>query len=288
MLQIIHNISVSSEHIDSIVDIIKAQKIDNPVFITANANFHSISFESDYEEYEMVKHIESAFPEYECLEEIPLGESDVKIVINRIQTSNSTDGWGRQLNEDSIDKKLYFIKKNIVEPKQYPPNDAIRVLLGQNEEKNILLEILNGVNRTTDEKGYLVVDPTGKAKSKYLSDKLFTKRSDAFWAGYNEITEYIKDLYIKFQKAQKAKRKHKQTFDEWTDHYEEVKRKENEGVLSEMELNDLKPGDKVSHSKFGFGTVVSNDKKNCLIDFETGAKLLNLKFVLLKRVNNNL
>lgn len=285
MLNITYDIQISSaSEFEAIIGILKKQHIDAPVFTVNHSDYYTVSFESNYEEYELIRAIEIAFPEYERVEGISLGVSDIRIVIDQVQTRLSTDDWGRRLNTDNISSTVYFTKRPSKVTQQIWQDKVVTVLLGPIEEKELHINISNGIIKSTGERGFLVVENKVEGeKPEILIDHLYKTKSEAFWAGYRRITQNIEKRYEEYKESQKRKRKHKLSFDQWLIEQEAKENQEKAGVLTKAEMLSLEPGAKVRHPKFGIGSVVNIDSRHCTIDFESGKKTLLLEFTTLRK-----
>lgn len=288
MLSISHSISIrSTKDFDKVVGILKRQGIEKPIFITNQAEY-SINFESDYEHYELVSEMKLTFPEYECFDYIGLGKNEIEIIVSRIQNAHSTDDWGRSLNTNNITTTLYFIKREQTATDHDESSNTIRVLIDQTQEKHINVNIVNGKNKNTGERGFLVVKKSGEGEEpEYLMNRLFKSESEAFWADYRDITRTIEEQYEKYQESQKRKRKNKLSFDDWLMAQERKEKLEKESLLTKEEIQSLKPGDRVMHDVFGIGVIDTINLINCVIDFPVGKKTFVLKFASFRRVEKD-
>ncbi len=285
MLNITHTIQISSaSEFEVIIGILKKQYIDAPVFTVNHSDYYTVSFESNYEEYELISAIEIAFPEYEHVEGISIGVSDIRIVINQVQTHLSTDDWGRRLNTDNISSTTYFTQRPSNATQPIWQDKVVKALLGPTEEKELLVNISDGIIKSTGERGFLVIEKkTEGEKPEILIEHLYKTKSEAFWAGYTRITQYIEKRYEEYKESQKRKRKHKLSFDQWLTEQETQERQEKAGILTKAEMLSLEPGVKVRHPKFGVGSVVNIDGHHCIIDFESGRKTLVFEFSILRK-----
>jgi hypothetical protein len=285
MMHISHDIYINSfEDFETVVSIIRRQYIDNPVFIIDHNSSYSISFESDYEQYEMIKEIEAAFPEYERVDGIGLGISDVQMIVSRVQSAFSTDDWGRRLNTDNTDTTFYFVKRTPETTSSELPNPNIKVLLGKTEQIVYNINIANGMNPKTEEKGYLLLkDKVEGQERELLLNNLYKSKNDAFWGGYQEMRHTIEKQYEDYKDSQKRKKKNKLGFEDWLKAEAMLALKKKESMLSSSEILALKIGDKVLHDKFGMGVIAEIQGDNIKnlkgkIDFKVGRKFIVFQF----------
>ena len=191
------------------------RKIQFPIYILEYENHYQLNFVSDYEEWELDSAILECFPEYEFTSDLEKGRKEIRLQLSRYQSELSTDGWGRPL-ENPLKETKYLIKKTNV--KQVKFNPKIKVLFEDTEEY-YFINIINGINKTSGEKGFLLLN---KFKSKndtdeaeILKDKLYTSPLEAFHSGYykmqelvnQDFEEYIKNKKKELREQQKVPRK---------------------------------------------------------------------------------
>lgn len=129
-------------------------KIRFPVYIREFEYSYQINFTSDYEEWEMDTAILSCFPDYEYTTDLERGRKEIRIQIFRYQSELSTDGWGRPI-ENPLNETKYLVKKSINKSEKFNPK--IKVLF-EDKEEYYYVNIVNGINKATDEKGFLLLD----------------------------------------------------------------------------------------------------------------------------------
>src|SRR5690606_2642387 len=90
-------------------------------------------------------------------------------------------------------------------------------VLFEDNEQNYYINIVNGINKTSGEKGFLLLNEfkSQDVKSEVLKDKLYKTPIEAFHFGYlkmddlvsNDFKEYIKDKKKEIRKQQRVPRK---------------------------------------------------------------------------------
>jgi len=164
-----------------------------PVYICEYENSYQINFTSDYEEWELDTAILNCFPDYEYTTDLERGRKEIRIQISRYQSELCTDGWGRPL-ESPLDETKYLIKKSVNKPENFNPK--IKVLF-EDKEQYYYVNIVDGINKATDEKGFLLLD-NFKNKiedntAEILKDRLYKSQLEAFHSGYNKLSELVDD-----------------------------------------------------------------------------------------------
>lgn len=177
------------------IDVIQQKIIEKtlqlPVYICEYANSYQINFTSDYEEWELDTAILNCFPDYEYTTDLERGRKEIRIQISRYQSELCTDGWGRPL-ESPLDETKYLIKKSVNKPVNFNPK--IKVLF-ENKEQYYYVNIVDGRNKATDEKGFLLLDDfktdNEDGTAEILKDKLYKSSLEAFHSGYNKLSELV-------------------------------------------------------------------------------------------------
>lgn len=188
-------------------NIIKS-KIQSPIFIREYEFSYQITFTSEYEQWELDKDILRSFPGYEFTSDLERGRKEIRFEISRYQSEFSTDGWGRRI-EDPLNETKYLVKKSKNKPVRFSP--SIKVLFEETEQE-YYVNITGGINRATNEQGFLLLNEfrikDEYKKSQVLKDKLYQTPLDAFNAGYNKMQELIhNDFRIYLENKQKGIRK---------------------------------------------------------------------------------
>lgn len=189
--------------IDQIEEKIIENKIRFPVYIREYEFSYQINFTSDYEEWELDTAILDCFPEYEYTTDLEKGRKEIRIQISRYQSEFSTDGWGRRI-ENPLDETKYLVKKSAKKSEKFNPE--IKVLF-DNQEQYYYVNIVNGINKTTEEEGFLLLEDF-KTKNEdnsanILKDKLYKSPLEAFHSGYNKIHDLVNADFSVFQEDKK-------------------------------------------------------------------------------------
>ncbi|MGE4345848.1 MAG: hypothetical protein AB7D46_00395 [Flavobacteriaceae bacterium] len=178
-------------------------KIRFPVYIREYEFSYQINFTSDYEEWELDTAILDCFPEYEYTADLEKGRKEIRIQISRYQSEFSTDGWGRRI-DNPLDETKYLLKKSAKKVEKFNP--AIKVLF-DNQEQYYYVNIVNGINKTTEEQGFLLLDDfktnNEDNSADILKDKLYKSPLEAFHSGYNKIHDLVNADFSVFQEDKK-------------------------------------------------------------------------------------
>ncbi|MBS7234088.1 hypothetical protein KHA90_24085 [Flavobacterium psychroterrae] len=193
------------------IEVLQQKIIENrmqfPVYICEYENSYQINFTSDYEEWELDTAILNCFPDYEFTTDLDRGRKEIRIQISRYQSELSTDGWGRRL-ENPLDETKYLIKKSVNKPEKFNPK--IKVLF-EDKEQYYYVNIVNGINKANDEKGFLLVNDfktnNEDDTAEILKDKLYKSPIDAFHSGYNMLSEFVEDDFRLHLENKKKKTK---------------------------------------------------------------------------------
>lgn len=189
-------------------DLIRQKLIDSkiqfPVYIFELDSHLKIEFISDYEEWELDSKILTCFPNYEFTDELEKGRKEIRIQISRYQSKLSIDDWGRPI-ENPLNETKYLIKKTASDSEIYNPN--VKVLFG-NKEENYFVNIVEGINNSTNEKGFLLVNifksSNEKNNTEILKEKIFKTYNEAFRFGYNKMQNTVSEDF-KIHVAEKKK-----------------------------------------------------------------------------------
>lgn len=207
MLQITTDLILNDkDQIKLLLDTIKKYRIDNPVYIVELEGCISVSIESDYEQYELIREFADHFEDYEIIDDIESGQEDILLIIKRNQSAFSTDGWGRRWNEDDLRSSSYLVKKKERKPSR-APNPTFYVLFGE-EIKEYKTYVVPGHIPETGQQGFLVVkdDPKENPETEIISSLLKSK-TEGFWAAYHLKRPQVENDYNDFKKQPKKKPK---------------------------------------------------------------------------------
>lgn len=179
-------------------------KFQFPVYIREYEFSYQIDFTSDYEEWELDAAILNSFPGYEFTTDLEKGRKEIRVQISRFQSELSTDGWGRRI-ENPLDEAKYLVKASTNKPEKFNPK--IKVLF-EDKEQYYFINIVDGVNNATEEKGFLILDhfKTNEAnEATFFKDSLYKSPLEAFHSGYYKLSELVdKDFstYLENKKKQ--------------------------------------------------------------------------------------
>ena len=211
MIDLQISIGIKDDHdLEIVIEAIKAIAIEKPVYILNYGDSYNIRYETD----QNIEGIESAlygkFPNYSRVDNVDVGQTNIKIIITITQSPFSTDNWGRRFNSDPISTTYYYIEEGGSENEVIPGNN-LRVLFGD-EEKSYEFYVTYVIHRTEpDNKGFIVTKTPFKKDERQdlLSDELFASPRSAYWAGYRKLESTIEAEYNEFVNANKKKRKKK-------------------------------------------------------------------------------
>lgn len=191
------------------IDTVRQNVIDSnirfPVYIFEFENHFEIEFVSDYEEWELDDKILNSFSDYNFTKDLEKGRKEIRLQIHRYQSELSTDGWGRPI-ENPLNETKYLIKKSesVIEK----INPQIKVLF-EGVQQNYFINIINGINKSTDEKGFLLLNEF-KTKDKNKSaeifkDRLYKTEAEAFRFGYYKMQDTVNDDFKKHIQEKKKR-----------------------------------------------------------------------------------
>jgi hypothetical protein len=181
-------------------------KVQFPVYLLEYENYYELNFTSDYEEWELDSALLRCFPDYTFVTDRERGRKEVRIELSRHQ-SFATDGWGRPIENPLNDTKyLVKISKNV--PTQFSPE--VKVLFGH-EERDYYINIVDGINRSTDEKGFLLLN---QFKTKHeggeveiFKDTLYKKPSEAFQWGLYKMKDLVNQDFQEYIDTKKKEQR---------------------------------------------------------------------------------
>ncbi len=197
------------DDLDILVELLKKEGIARPVSIIELSNCYTIKFNSEYHHAGIEFQLSAIFEEYEFRPQIENGTSEIKLRISMTQSPLSTDNWDRRFNSDPVHSVSYLVKKE-KEENVITVNPKFRVLFGS-DEREYILNIVPGMNKTTEEKGFMVVKTIGDRNEKpdLLINELFPDRTSAFWRGFHTIEGRIEQDYIEWIERNKRRYKKK-------------------------------------------------------------------------------
>jgi len=199
------------EDISIVLNAVVDAQIDSLAMISSIGKCTTIEFTLDYLDYSVKNSIEDHFTDYEFTKNLGNGRKEIRIKYSMSQDPLSTDGWGRPL-EYFEDETIYLIKKS-KKKEELLITRAIGVLF-DDEIHYYYINTVNGKNRETNEKGFLLKKSFGK--DDYKNDeieldksKLFKTRLDAFHTAKRWIEDQAKEDYEKYKKEKKRKQRKK-------------------------------------------------------------------------------
>jgi len=197
--------------LNKVTAVLRNQHIDKPIYIIDLGDSFRINFDSDYEHFEIETEVKATFTDYEFVSDLGKGLKEIKMTIHRIQSPFSSDGWGRQFNSDAIESTIYLVRKSRTDDNiSDEVNTTFKVLLGD-IEKEYTVNAVPGINKSNNEKGFILVKPVTSEddKAELIENTLFKTKSDAFWRGFNLMTIQIEQEFEDYKKSIKRKRKKK-------------------------------------------------------------------------------
>lgn len=201
--------------IDMIKKIIIDANISSPIYIYEYESHFNLSLTSDYEQWELDSAILEYFSGYEFTSELSNGKKEIRLQLSRYQSEFSTDDWGRPI-DNPLDETKYLIKKSNNKPEDFNPRVTV---LFENEESYYYIHTVDGINRTTGEKGFLLLNNFQSiecdSNTEVLKDKLYASRLEAFYRGcdkmrplvQNDFKEYLDKKKKAIKEQQKLPRK---------------------------------------------------------------------------------
>lgn len=197
------------EDIDIIEAILREQNISAPIKILEFEDYYDINFSSDYEEWEIENAIVETFSNYHFVEDLGKGRKEIRIKFSREQSRFSTDNWGRPL-EDPINQTKYLVKESKKKVLKFSPQ--IKVLF-ENFDEYYFVNIVPGIDKVNDKKGYLVLNEFREfnkdKETDFLKEELYSNKMEAFKSGVNEIEHLVQSDFQEYLEAKKKKRKKK-------------------------------------------------------------------------------
>lgn len=229
--------------IDTVKESIIDSAIQFPIYMIEYESYYHIRFESDYEEWELDTKILNSFPEFEFTEDLEKGRKEIRLIISRNQCELSTDGWGRRI-QNPLDETKYLIKKSIKKTIEKPEwfNPEIKILFNR-EIQNYYINIVKGIDNSTGEKGFILLDEF-KTQDKnngadVFKDTLYKSPSEAFQYGYYKMQKTVNQDFAEHIALQKKKIKelHKIPRKIVRDFINSCNKSNTEEILKNLDLN---------------------------------------------------
>ncbi|RZJ47179.1 MAG: hypothetical protein EOO44_22410 [Flavobacterium sp.] len=133
------------------------------------------------------------------------GRKEIRIQVFRYQDEYSTNGWGRPI-ENPLNETKYLVRKSKNRAEKFRP--SIKVLFGD-KEQYYYVNIVNGINKANNEKGFLLVDnfrnDNEDNSGDILKDKLYPSALDAFHSGFGKLPEFVNSDFVSYLGNKKKK-----------------------------------------------------------------------------------
>lgn len=196
--------------IDMIKRIIIDEKISSPIYIYEYENHFQLALTSDYEEWELDTAILACFSEYEFTSELDRGKKEIRLQLSRYQSEFSTDDWGRQI-DNPLNETKYLIKKSNNKPEDVSPRVTV---MFEDEEFYYYVHVVEGMNRKTEERGYLILNNfktnNYDSSTEIFKDKLYKTRLEAFYLGCEKMKELVHNDFKEYLDKKKKITKEQQ------------------------------------------------------------------------------
>lgn len=178
-------------------------KIQFPVYLFEHEEHLEAIMKSDYEEWELDIEILKALPEYEFTQSLGKGRKEIRIQISRYQSEFCTDDWGRPI-ENPLNETKYLVRKSKNKLDRFNPRVTV---LFEEYEQNYFVNIVGGINKTTEEEGFLLLDNfrnrDEKRESEILKDRLYKTPIEAFKFAHLKMEEMVNDDFKEYLKNKK-------------------------------------------------------------------------------------
>lgn len=214
-------------------------KIQSPIYIFEYEKYFRINITSDYEEWELETEILKYFPDYKFTENLEKGRKEIRLQLSRYQSELCTNGWGKPI-EGPLDETKYLVRKSQKASLRFNPKITV---LFEDNEKDYYVNIVDGINKSSGEKGFLLLNDFKPVEvineSLILKDRLYKNRSEAFHSGCqkmqnlvsNDFEEYLKDKKREIRKQQRIPRKMIRDF------IKSCNKNDFEGILKNLDQN---------------------------------------------------
>lgn len=205
--------------IDCVKEKIIAANFWFPVYLLEFEDHYQVDFASDYEQWELDTAILNVFPDYEFTTSLGNGRKEIRLQISRFQSENSTDDWGRPI-ENPLNETKYLIKNSKKAEAEFSP--IVKVLF-EADEIDYHVNIIPGIERESEikpeRKGFLILNEFStnqpNEETDFFKDRLYDKPIDAFRAGYwkmqelvsQDFKQYLEDKKKEIRRQQRLPRK---------------------------------------------------------------------------------
>lgn len=220
--------------VELIKNCIIESKIQFPIYICEYEEDFAVNFTSDYEEWELDSKILNCFPEYKFIKNIDKGRKEIRLQISRNQSEFGSYGWV----ENPTNETKYLIKKSKDKLQKFNPRVTV---LFENKEQDYYVNIVNGINKGSEEKGFLLLNEFKNQveNSEVLKDNFYKTPIEAFHFGVskmeslvdNDFQEYLKEKKKEIRKQQRIPRKIVRDF------INSCNKKDLEGILKDIDKN---------------------------------------------------
>lgn len=176
--------------------------LQSPIYIREYEKSFQIDFTSDYEQWELDTAILNCFDDYEYTDDLENGRKEIRVQISRYQSEFSTDGWGRRI-ENPLNETKYLVKKSVQKTPKFNPK--VKVLF-EDKEHFYQVNIIDGVNEATNEKGFLLLNEfknNVNDDTDFFKDRLYKSPLEAFHFGYHKLSELVDRDFAAFLETKK-------------------------------------------------------------------------------------
>lgn len=184
--------------IDTVRQNVIESNIRFPVYIFEFDNHYEIEFVSDYEEWELDDKILNSFSDCKFTTDLEKGRKEIRLLVSRYQSELSTDGWGRPI-ENPLNETKYLIKKSETVVEKF--DKKVKVLF-EGALQNYFINIVDGKNKSTDEKGFLLLNEfrtnNENKNAEIFKDRLYKTENEAFRFGYYKMQDTVNEDFKKY------------------------------------------------------------------------------------------
>lgn len=188
-----------------------------PVYLLEFESHFQIDFTTDYPQWELDSAILNVFPDYEFTSSVGNGRKEIRLQISRYQSENSTDDWGRPI-ENPLNETKYLIKKSKNTQDTEAKFSPVVKVLFEADEKDYHVNIIPGIQkeseRKPERKGFLILNEfrTNQPNegTDFFKDRLHDKPIDAFYAGYWKMQELVSQDFKQYQEGKKKETRRQQ------------------------------------------------------------------------------
>lgn len=209
-------------------------KIQFPIYICEYEENFAVNFTSNYEEWELESEILKCFPEYEFTESIEKGRKEIRLQISRNQSDFASFGWV----ENPLRETKYLIKKSKEKSQKFSPKVTV---LFEDKEQDYYVNIVNGINKGSGEKGFLLLNEfkNPAENSEVLKDRLYKTPIEAFHFGVSKMENIVDNDFQEYLKEKKKEKRKRERIPRKTvrDFINSCNKKDLEGILKDLDKN---------------------------------------------------